>query len=113
MSGQFPFCGDSDEEYYKNVSEQGLEFPAEQWKLVNPDAIDLIKGLLEKDPEKRVRPDEALRHHWLNQSVQSFSTDDASEHPGEHKFGATLRSLRFGLRKNPGAILAKLEAAET
>ena len=36
------------------------------WKNVSPDAIDLILKLAEKNPEKRISTDEALKHPWFN-----------------------------------------------
>eukprot|EP00440_Ansanella_granifera_P062977 gb/GFBE01068290.1/.p1 GENE.gb/GFBE01068290.1/~~gb/GFBE01068290.1/.p1 ORF type:complete len:565 (+),score=104.08 gb/GFBE01068290.1/:1-1695(+) len=47
---------------------------SKRWAPVSPEAIDLIKCLLNKDPEKRPDVAQALRHPWLdrkNQQLQS------------------------------------------
>ena len=40
-------------------------FHKEQFKNVSDQARDLIKKLLEVDPEKRISSDEILQHPWL------------------------------------------------
>lgn len=114
MSGQFPFCGDTDEDYYQNVLNQPLEFPEAEWNTVSPDAIDLIKGLLDKDPETRMQPEEAMRHKWLNDdSIKNARStaptlklhNEAEAADGSHKSG-----FRFGQKRSPSEILAKVES---
>jgi serine/threonine protein kinase len=116
MSGQFPFCGDSDEDYYKNVLSQPLEFPEAEWATVSTDAIDLIRGLLDKDPETRMRPDEAMRHKWLNDN--SIKNARSLAPPLTLDGGADMdapppKTFRFGQKKTPSEILAKIEARKT
>lgn len=113
MSGQFPFFGADDEEYYKNVLNQDVEFPDAEWSSVSPDAIDLIKGLLEKDPQKRMRPDEALRHKWLNDSkIQNVNVEDMDVLKlQQHDDDAQAKTFRFGKKRTPSEILAKVEAS--
>lgn len=113
MSGQFPFFGADDEEYYQHVLTQDLEFPEAEWASINPDAIDLIKGLLEKDPEKRMRPEEALRHKWLaDASTSNVAVEDIDvlklQKADED---VAPKTFRFGKKKSPGEILARIEAA--
>lgn len=31
----------------------------------DPDFLDFVRGILEWDPEKRMTPDDALRHVWV------------------------------------------------
>lgn len=108
MSGQFPFCGDTDEAYYKNVLEQELEFPASEWAKVSVDAVDLIKGLLDRDPQTRMRPDEALRHKWLN-DPSSAVREEPEPAAGAAADAPPPKTLRFGQKKTPSEILAKIE----
>lgn len=111
MSSQFPFCGDNDDEYYKNVLEQPLEFPDSEWKAISDDAIDLIKGLLDKDPQTRVSPDEAMRHKWLNDP----SIKNVRDAPDLLEIDASIpeeplpKTHRFGQKRSPSEILARIE----
>lgn len=114
LSGQFPFCGETDEDYYKNVLNQPLEFPDAEWSSVSPDAIDLIKGLLDKDPETRMRPDEAIRHKWLNddsiKNSRSVASSLKTQVGDQHQEGTHKAVFRFGPKRSPSEILAKVES---
>lgn len=112
MSSQFPFCGDSDEEYYKNILEQPLEFPDAEWKTISADAIDLVRGLLDKDPQTRMSPDEAMRHKWLNDPNIKNARDPPE--PLKSKPSVLLeepaaKTNLFGQKRSPSEILAKVE----
>ncbi|KND02797.1 CAMK protein kinase [Spizellomyces punctatus DAOM BR117] len=51
---------------------QGIyKFQSPWWDRVSPEAIDLIKGLLTVDPEKRLTVDQALDHPWMKKSQAS------------------------------------------
>jgi serine/threonine protein kinase len=42
-----------------------VQFQEPKFSFVSPEAKDLIKCLLEKNPNKRITCDEALRHRWF------------------------------------------------
>lgn len=114
MSGQFPFCGDSDDDYYKNVLEEALEFPEAEWATVSADAIDLIKGLLDKDPQTRMRPDEAMRHKWLNDdSIKNARDETPALKLDTEDEEAPPKTFRFGQKKTPSEILARIEGRKS
>ena len=64
LGGYFPFDGNTDNEVYKAVMKQHLDFPDEEWKSVSKEAKDLIKHML-CDESKRYSAEEVLRHPWL------------------------------------------------
>ena len=41
------------------------DFSAEEWLDVSTEAIDLIKNMLVKNPEKRFNCKEVLEHYWF------------------------------------------------
>jgi serine/threonine protein kinase len=114
QSGQFPFCGTTNEEYYKNVAEQALDFPESEWRHVRPEAKDMIERLLNKDPGLRLTVEDALRHEWLREVAVGFEggleeKKGVGQAQAETK-EARSRSLRFGKRKQaPAEILGLVE----
>lgn len=97
LSGQFPFCGDNDEEYYKNVVEQALEFPDSEWGTVSPDAIDFIRDLLDKNPETRKTAEDALGHKWLQETdTDLFGGSGGGETEEEMMAAPKVCERRYG-----------------
>ncbi|ORX91130.1 Pkinase-domain-containing protein [Basidiobolus meristosporus CBS 931.73] len=54
-------------------------FPSPYWDNISPEAISLIKQLLQVNPEKRLTVDEALEHPWMN--MENQMQDDATTAP--------------------------------
>lgn len=68
LSGKFPFGGKNESEYYQRVLTKEAYFPSEDWNDVSEDAKNLVRGMLCKDPKKRLTADECLKHSWLKRS---------------------------------------------
>jgi serine/threonine protein kinase len=100
--------------YYKNVVEQELEFPPEEWQNASQDAKDFIAGLLTKDPAKRLTLQQASVHKWLTDGT--IKNQPGIEHSSSisEKFANLETPKTFGLvkKKNPSQILAKVESAK-
>jgi calcium-dependent protein kinase len=66
FSGCSPFAGDSDDETIK-FAKRGLRSfePPEVWNAVSSEAKDLISGLLDLNPKKRLSVEQALNHSWM------------------------------------------------
>ncbi|PXF44772.1 Serine/threonine-protein kinase DCLK3 [Gracilariopsis chorda] len=65
LSGKFPFGGNNESEYYQRVLSKQAYFPSEEWGNVSEDAKNLVRGMLCKDPRKRLTVEQCLRHPWL------------------------------------------------
>lgn len=61
-----PFDGDSDKDFLRSVSRVKYSFPSPQWDNVSPDAKNLIRKLLSKNPKRRPTASEALADDWLH-----------------------------------------------
>ena len=48
-----------------NIQKCELTFDMKEWEIVSPEAIDLIKNILVKDPKKRYSAKEVLEHSWF------------------------------------------------
>jgi len=71
LCGYPPFNGDNDYAIYASIRRGNVEFPQRCWANKSPASIDFIKGLLQKDPRRRLTAQEALLHPWI---VQMTST---------------------------------------
>ena len=65
LSGKPPFDGIDDKEIIKRVKRGDILVNTIEWKKKSRDAIDLLKKMLTKEPEKRIGAAEALAHPWL------------------------------------------------
>ncbi|KRZ13829.1 Serine/threonine-protein kinase STK11, partial [Trichinella zimbabwensis] len=62
VSGQYPFHGDNVFILYENICTKQLEVPAD---CVDPLLENLLRGMLEKDPERRLSLRQVRRHEWV------------------------------------------------
>ena len=65
LSGCHPFEGDNDSLGHK-IMEQELQFPQEMIKSVSSKAINLLRLILNKDPQQRPSAKDVANHLWLN-----------------------------------------------
>jgi calcium-dependent protein kinase len=69
LSGYPPFHG-SDDYMRKTILAADVDWRhTRRWSKVSGDAMDFVKALLEKDPQRRLGAAEALNHRWLVQSA--------------------------------------------
>ncbi|RXG70115.1 Death-associated protein kinase related [Armadillidium vulgare] len=74
LTGFLPFGGESDQETFVEILKGEVDFPPELFEDVTPDAIDFIKKLLIKQPEKRMSAKESLNHSWMTKGRQRRPT---------------------------------------
>lgn len=89
LTGFLPFGGETDQETFVQISRCELDFPAELFDDISPQAIDFIKSLLLRQPERRMSVRECLSHPWMNidkrpesplsLDIKSFSTTKPKE----------------------------------
>lgn len=81
LSGYAPFSSDNNDELYDSIIEGNYEMSSTAWLLcfylfgsysyivgresVSGPAKDLIQKMLVTDPEKRIDPNEVLKHPWM------------------------------------------------
>jgi len=70
LTGYPPFHGDEKVMMSKIKAGQADWSHKSRWKPVSEDAVDFLKCLLNKDPSKRPRAQEALKHKWLTNCAQ-------------------------------------------
>ena len=65
---------------YRRVVDGAFSFPSPYWDKISDDAKDLIRGLLQKDPLRRLTAEQASKHRW----IQGGSAAAISREPLEH-----------------------------
>lgn len=78
LSGTYPF---SEQDLYSQLAQAQYSFRGQEWEGVSDTAKDLISGLMELRPEKRMRAEAALKHPWITNNSPKRDTSAKSEMP--------------------------------
>jgi serine/threonine protein kinase len=78
LSGKNPFDGENEDQILKNVLENQVFFPLEDWQENSSEVKDLIKKLLNKDPVERISAKEALQHPWFTSKTNTLNNMNLS-----------------------------------
>lgn len=65
LSGTLPFKGPAKTDVIRAIIEQPVSFDEPVWRSISAEAKDFIKLLLERNPLKRAKVDEAIAHSWF------------------------------------------------
>ena len=69
LTGYPPFLGDNEEEVFQNILNNEINLNTPELKNVSESCKDLINKLLNKDYEKRIKAEEALKHDFFNTGI--------------------------------------------
>jgi calcium/calmodulin-dependent protein kinase I len=70
-----------EQELANKIADAAFEFPSPWWDRVSNSAKDMISGLLEKDPTKRLTAEQMLEHEWMVNPATEVAYHD-TEHVG-------------------------------
>ncbi|PON71162.1 Serine/threonine protein kinase [Parasponia andersonii] len=90
LSGSLPFKGDSEEEIFKMVLHDHLDFSSDPWPSISEGAKDLVNRMLDKEPSRRISAHDILRHPWVQLGSEVLSLKPSSEINSFKKEAATL-----------------------
>lgn len=69
LTGRFPFWDNVKDctlqQVWKAILTDRIDFGAAELKPISEPAKQLLRGLLERDPRKRMKPSQALTHSWI------------------------------------------------
>jgi serine/threonine protein kinase len=68
LCGYEPFYGETDSELIAANKEAHVEFEGAAWTNVSPEAKDLLRSMLAKDPKQRISAKDALQHPWITKN---------------------------------------------
>jgi calcium-dependent protein kinase len=69
LSGMTPFWGDTEEDIFKMVLHADINFESHPWPKISKPAKDIVRKMLERDPNKRPTAAQLLQHSWLCQAA--------------------------------------------
>lgn len=102
LSGKMPFFGRNDAECLKRTAEGKYTFPAREWSRISPEAVSLVKALLQVDPTKRLTANAALAHTWL------ADPDTVADTPIEDLSGIHSRKRKLRKAFNAAVTIGRL-----
>ena len=76
LSARPPFAGEDDDEIIESVQSARIDYSSPPFNKLSANCLDLLKKLLNKDPEQRISAQEALNHKWfhVNSSQELFNS---------------------------------------
>jgi len=91
LCGFPPFYDDDNDKLFELISKGKVEFPSPYWDNISDPAKDLIRRLLNVDPNKRLKSDDILSHPWMVGDVTPRKnlpniTDKIREYNAKKKF---------------------------
>lgn len=69
LTGYPPFVGEDEDEIFNNILNSEPDFNVKELKDVNESCIDLMKKLLIKDADKRIKAEEVLKHSFFTNGI--------------------------------------------
>ena len=66
LFNELPFYEVDIDKLYKKIIEGKYNIPKDKGNIVGKDAIDLINKMLQKDPKKRIKVKDIIKHKWFN-----------------------------------------------
>jgi calcium-dependent protein kinase len=81
LSGRPPFGGANEKKILDNVLKAPLKFPEEDWFDKSQSSQELIRLMLDRDPNKRLTASECLDHPWFKDTINSNNSE--SKHIGK------------------------------
>ncbi|XP_051910642.1 serine/threonine-protein kinase H1-like [Hippocampus zosterae] len=92
LSGRMPFEDDTQTRLFRSILGGKFSFRGNPWPSVSNPAKDFIRALLESDPARRLRAEQASRHPWI------LTTADGSPMKNLHR--SISRNLRRRASRN-------------
>ena len=65
LLGQAPFDGEDDDTICQKIISEEIDYEKSSIKALSKEAVDFMKKLLEKNPDKRISSSQALEHAWI------------------------------------------------
>lgn len=87
LRGTPPFLSEDDDELFEEILHAPVPYPEKPFKDISPLAIELLKGMLERDPERRLAGAALRDHPWLD------SQNPENEQRYNSAWGQSARTL--------------------
>eukprot|EP00939_MAST-03C_sp_MAST-3C-sp1_P003228 g3228.t1 len=67
IAGCPPFMGKTESEIEKKIRTKKIKFRSKNWKSVSANAKNFILDLLQRDPQRRMTSEKAMKHSWIRE----------------------------------------------
>lgn len=67
LSGVPPFWGETETQIFESILKADLDFESDPWPAISDAAKDCVRRMLERNPAKRAKADEILKHPWMKE----------------------------------------------
>jgi len=105
MSGTSPFERKRTlPEFFKHVRKAEIRFPRRYWEGASDEVQDLILGLLEKSPKRRLTAKQVLEHAWIKDNCDEEDENNPSH---SQKMERTSRAASVRRAKNVKAMVGR------
>ena len=74
LCGYLPFLGNKESQTIAQIVNKEPEFPDKEWEKVSQEAKDLVKWLINKEPNKRPMAREVIMHPWIQANMHGLSS---------------------------------------
>jgi len=79
LSGCPPFYDEDNFVLFEKIKNVEYNFDAPAWKSVSDDAKDIIKKMLQKNPDDRLTPDQFTNHPWIVNDAKKDTLNNQKE----------------------------------
>lgn len=79
LCGYTPFMSEDQELMFERIKHGQWDFDPNDWKHVSEEAKDLIRALLDQNPDSRMTAARALRSKWIKKDTMELSSRDLSQ----------------------------------
>lgn len=97
LCGFPPFYSENTPDLFDQIIHGKYDFPSPYWDRVSSQAKDLIKNLLQVDPQIRFTPDDCLNHPWITGHTEKEKLpkiiDQLKKFNAKRKFKITVEAV--------------------
>ncbi|CAH1443068.1 unnamed protein product [Lactuca virosa] len=105
LSGVPPFWAETDSGIFKKILTGQLDFESEPWPQITETAKDLIKTMLDRNPEQRITAHQVLHHPWImDDQVAPDNPLDSTVVSRLKQFSAMNKLKKMALRVIAGRL---------
>ena len=120
-----PFRGNDSKDLFRKIRSADFKFHQKYWEGVSSEAKELVIGLLQADPSRRLTSEQALNSKWLlkersnlSQSSLASALKEIKKFNAKRKMKGAVMALRWGINASfwdseRGGQFAKTEYIKT
>eukprot|EP01026_Neomeris_dumetosa_P039073 TRINITY_DN31_c9_g1_i8.p2 TRINITY_DN31_c9_g1~~TRINITY_DN31_c9_g1_i8.p2 ORF type:complete len:295 (-),score=58.44 TRINITY_DN31_c9_g1_i8:399-1283(-) len=68
LSGVPPFWGESEQQIFRSILNDELDFQSDPWPQISKEAKDAVRRMLDRNVKNRASAEEILKHDWMKEN---------------------------------------------